>query len=64
LHLLLIRHGQSFVNLEDWEDGYVDAGLTPLGQRQAEKLAQWLAANVQLDALYTSTMARTLEPPP
>jgi broad specificity phosphatase PhoE len=61
LHLLLIRHGQSFVNLDDWTDGYIDTGLTPLGQRQAQNLSQWLAAHVQLDALYTSTMARTLE---
>jgi broad specificity phosphatase PhoE len=61
LHLLLIRHGQSFVNLDDWTDGYIDAGLTPLGQRQAQNLSEWLAAHVRLDALYTSTMARTLE---
>jgi len=61
LHLLLIRHGESFVNLDDWEGGFVDAGLTPLGQRQAEHVARWMAANLHLDALYSSTMARTLE---
>lgn len=61
MHLLLVRHGQSYVNLEDWDGGYIDAGLTPLGQRQAESLSHWLAENIQIDALYTSTMARTLE---
>lgn len=61
MHLFLIRHGQSFVNLEDWTEGYIDAGLTPLGQRQAQNVSQWLTEHVQLDALYTSTMARTLE---
>lgn len=61
MHLLLIRHGQSFVNLEDWTGGFVDAGLTDLGKKQAKRLADWIAQNVHLDALYTSTMARTLE---
>jgi len=61
VHLLLIRHGQSFVNLEDWTGGFVDTGLTDLGKNQARSLAGWIAENVQIDALYTSTMARTLE---
>lgn len=61
MHLLLIRHGQSFVNLEDWTGGFVDTGLTDLGNNQARSLAEWIADNVQIDALYTSTMARTLE---
>lgn len=61
MHLLLIRHAQSYVNLDDWGGGYIDIGLTPLGQRQAESLGQWLADNARLDALYVSTMARTLE---
>lgn len=61
MHLLLVRHGQSYVNLADWTEGYVDAGLTPLGQQQAASLAAWMAKHVQISALYTSTMARTLE---
>ena len=61
MHLLLVRHGQSFVNLKDWTEGFIDAGLTPLGQRQAESLAVWMVDNLQIDVLYTSTMARTLE---
>jgi broad specificity phosphatase PhoE len=61
VHLLLVRHGQSFVNLDDWEGGYVDAGLTPLGQRQAAFLGEWIAENIEIHALYSSTMARSLE---
>jgi broad specificity phosphatase PhoE len=49
------------MNLEDWEGGYVDVGLTPLGQQQAELLALWLAKHTRLDVLYTSTMQRALE---
>lgn len=61
MHLLLIRHGQSFVNLEDWTEGFIDAGLTPLGHQQAEHLAQWVHEHLKIDVLYTSSMARTLE---
>jgi probable phosphoglycerate mutase len=61
MHLLLVRHAQSYVNLPDWDGGYVDVGLTPLGQEQARRLAHWMAHNVRINALYTSTMARALE---
>lgn len=61
MHLLLIRHGQSFVNLDDWTGGFVDTGLTELGKNQAMRLAEWMAEHVHIDALYTSTMARALD---
>jgi broad specificity phosphatase PhoE len=61
VHLLLVRHGQSFINLEEWQEGFVDAGLTSLGKSQAESLGQWMAQNLHIDALYTSSMARALE---
>lgn len=62
MHLYLVRHGQSYVNLEDWADGNVDAGLTPLGQRQAAALAAWLPTVLpHIDALYASTMQRARE---
>ncbi|MHB8627492.1 MAG: histidine phosphatase family protein [Aggregatilineales bacterium] len=61
MHLYAIRHGQSFVNLPDWK-GEVDAGLTPLGQKQAEALAAWLPKYVpHVDAIYCSTMLRPRE---
>lgn len=62
MHLYFIRHGESFVNLKDWDKGNMDEGLTPLGQQQAEALAAWLPGEVkQIDALYASTMRRALE---
>ncbi len=61
MHLYLIRHGQSYVNLADWEGGAIDTGLTPLGQEQAARLARWLAAHVAAEALYSSTMRRAVE---
>ena len=62
MDLYLIRHGESFVNLKDWDRGNTDAGLTTLGQRQANALASWLPNKLpKIDALYASTMKRALE---
>jgi probable phosphoglycerate mutase len=62
MHLYLIRHGQSYVNLKDWASGNLDEGLTELGHRQAAALGQWLPTLVPtLDALYASTMRRARE---
>lgn len=59
MHLYMIRHGQSFVNLKDWGNGNTDEGLTELGQQQAAALAAWLPARLpKIDALYASTMKR------
>ena len=59
MHLYVIRHGQSFVNLSDWDGKDQDAPLTPLGEKQAQALASWLPGQLkQVDALYSSTMRR------
>ena len=62
MHLYLVRHGQSHINLKDWDAGNVDVGLTDLGQQQAAALARWLpVALPEVDALYSSTMQRARE---
>jgi len=62
MHLYMIRHGQSYVNLKDWTNGNTDEGLTALGQQQAAALAAWLPTHVaQVDVLYASTMRRAQE---
>ena len=62
MHLYFIRHGQSHVNLPDWEHGNTDEGLTELGQAQAAALANYLPSEIPvIDALYASTMLRTRE---
>jgi probable phosphoglycerate mutase len=62
MHLYLIRHGQSHVNLEEWESGNTDEGLTELGQRQAAALAKWLPAKIpEPNTIYASTMRRARE---
>jgi probable phosphoglycerate mutase len=62
MHLYMIRHGQSYINLKDWNNGNTDEGLTELGQQQAAALAAWLPGEVgQVDVLYASTMRRAQE---
>ncbi len=62
MHLYMIRHGQSYINLKDWDNGNSDEPLTDLGQRQAALLAEWLPNHLkQIDVLYASTMKRAQE---
>lgn len=62
MHLYLIRHGQSFVNLKEWTGGNLDTGLTELGHQQAAALGAWLPGELKsIDVLYTSTMQRAQE---
>lgn len=59
MHLYLIRHGQSYLNLPDYRLGNTDEPLTDLGQQQAAALAQWLPHRVaHVDAIYASTLCR------
>lgn len=62
MHLYMIRHGESHVNLKDWDGGNIDVGLTELGRQQAATLARWLPEKLpEMDALYASTMQRAHE---
>jgi probable phosphoglycerate mutase len=62
MHLYLVRHGQSYVNLADWTKGNTDEPLTALGQKQAAALAAFLPARLpQVDKIYASTMQRARE---
>lgn len=58
----MIRHGQSYVNLKDWDQGNLDEGLTDLGKAQADALGKWMPDHIpELDAIYSSTMLRARE---
>jgi probable phosphoglycerate mutase len=62
--LLLVRHGQSEDAVEGEPfatlDGHADPPLSELGRHQAQRLAARLAAG-HLDALYVTTLRRTVE---
>ncbi|HUP19464.1 MAG TPA: histidine phosphatase family protein [Gemmatimonadota bacterium] len=61
--LVLVRHGETDLNLEDrWQGSASDAPLNDTGRDQIRTLAERLAsASVELAALYTSDLLRARE---
>jgi broad specificity phosphatase PhoE len=54
--LYLVRHGQASFGAADYDQ------LSPLGQRQCERLGQWFAARgIAFDAVLTGTLRRHLQ---
>ena len=58
MELLVIRHALPEAEVRD--DGPADPPLSPLGLRQAEATADFLAGET-VDAIVTSTMRRAIE---
>lgn len=59
MHLYLVRHGQSYINLRDAD--YLsnpDEPLTELGFRQAEAVGAWISEHIDAKRLYASTIQR------
>jgi broad specificity phosphatase PhoE len=57
MRLMLVRHGQSEANLKHLLQGQSQGALTPLGQAQAERLAQALKV-MSFDLILSSDLAR------
>jgi 2,3-bisphosphoglycerate-dependent phosphoglycerate mutase len=60
VELLLIRHALPLRVDEGSVEGPADPRLAQLGREQAQQLADWLAED-QIDAVWSSPMARALE---
>ena len=58
--LYLVRHGRTNGNALRQLHGATDLPLDPIGLRQAERIADRLAAEVRADALLTSPLSRAL----
>lgn len=55
----LVRHGETSANVEGVWHGSIDTELTPRGRRQAERVAEHIAATrADASALYASPLAR------
>lgn len=55
---VLIRHGETDWNVEGRWQGQVDVPLNARGLAQADRLAEELAANLQVDEIYSSDLLR------
>jgi probable phosphoglycerate mutase len=57
--LTIVRHGQTAANVDGVWHGSTDTPLTPLGRRQAARVADWLRRHhPESAALYTSDLRR------
>jgi broad specificity phosphatase PhoE len=61
VHLYLVRHGQSHVNLGDLTVEHRDAPLTDLGREQARRAGGWIRENIPVTDFYASSVARTVQ---
>jgi len=58
--LIFVRHGQSVSNLEQRFTGQQETELTPLGHKQAEATARFLAS-YKIDKIYSSDLLRSMQ---
>ena len=58
MKLLLIRHGESEADILNVCEGRADFSLTERGERQAQAMAEYVAAHYKLSAIYCSTLKR------
>ncbi len=61
MHLYLVRHGQSHVNLADLTARHQDSPLTDTGRQQAAEVATFTAAEIKPTQIFASTVARAAE---
>lgn len=59
--LIILRHGQSMANIQGIFAGNIDIPLSPLGYAQAEKTAEYIAENYNVDKVYASDLSRAFE---
>lgn len=60
LRLFLVRHGQSAANAAGRMQGRLDSPLTAMGERQAEAIANRVARESPIHAIYASPLQRAL----
>lgn len=59
--ILLVRHGETAWNADGRIQGHLDEPLSPVGQRQAARLAQSPVASEPLHAIYSSDLSRAMQ---
>ncbi len=61
MHIYLLRHGQSHVNLTDLTASHRDEPLTDVGTAQAAAVAAYVADFLEVDRLISSTVQRAAQ---
>ena len=61
VHLYLVRHGQSNVNLGDLTVEHRDEPLTDLGREQAARAGRWIRENIPVTDFHASSVARAVQ---
>lgn len=61
MHIYLLRHGQSHVNLADLTAAHRDEPLTDVGVAQAQAFADHAAEHLRVDRLISSTVQRAAQ---
>lgn len=59
--IFLVRHGETYWNLEKRLQGRKNSRLTKNGEGQALKIARYLRNYEEVDLIYTSTLGRSLQ---
>ena len=59
--LILVRHGQSEANLQNFSAGQTDSPLTELGRKQAWRAADYLLTNYTIDCVWASDLSRAID---
>jgi probable phosphoglycerate mutase len=59
--LIFVRHGESRANNEKFFAGQLDVELSPLGSKQAEMTATYVASTYRIDKIYSSTLSRSYD---
>ena len=58
MELIIIRHGESFGDINKVHEGRADLELTELGKEQAKKLSKWLLEHEKIDIIVSSPLKR------
>jgi 2,3-bisphosphoglycerate-dependent phosphoglycerate mutase len=58
MELMILRHGQSMGDIEDRHEGRADFALSPLGHKQAQRAAHYLASHYPPDRIISSPLLR------
>lgn len=61
MKVVLIRHGESIANFENYWTGWLDVPLTKKGEEQAKAAGNKIKmAQLQFDAVFTSVLQRAI----